>query len=91
MKRILLITGNCIALYGIYGVINDAFIHNHFVVSKYFPGKSELYFSLSAMLLVLPVMGIIMLFLKKWYMKLIGIFYLFFFTWALELLAEALV
>ncbi len=39
----------------------------------------------------LPIMGLVMLFVKKWYVKLIGVIYLFFFTWAIELLVTAFV
>ncbi len=91
MKQILLVIGNLFALYGLYSVINSAFISYHFIVPNYFPGKNEINFSVFSMLLILPIMGLVMLFVKKWRVKLIGIIYLFFFTWAIELFVTAFV
>jgi hypothetical protein len=91
MKQILLIIGNCVALIGIYCILDSAYFESYQAVARYFPENSWPNFMLFSSFVGLPIMGLLMLFVKKWYTKLIGIIYLFFFTWALELLATAFV
>ena len=91
LKRTLLIIGNCVALIGVYFVLESTVFKSYQSVQQYFRERGILNSLIVSAFIGLPVMGIGMLFFKKWYVKFVGIIYIFFFTWAATLLAQALV